>query len=199
MRSRLDLLPLVVTVAVGAVLLAGCTHAPAAAPEASMTTRAPAVGGRMPPPHSAPTTAMNPLERQVEERLAAQVARQGLTLRYLDCPRWDGTVPRRMTCRAYVDGLVARVGVRLEATVHGKAVGFDAWLLDGLIATRKLEATLRHRGWTRADCGPLPAYPARVGSRIVCRVTRPGEQKYVVATVSDSQGAVMIADYRGGR
>jgi hypothetical protein len=102
-----------------------------------------------------------------------------------------------MTCRGYVDGLVARVAVRLDAAVRGKAVSFDAWLLDGLIATRKLEGTLRRRGWTHADCGRAPAYPARVGSRIVCRVTRPGEQKYVVATVSDSQGAVMIADYRG--
>lgn len=199
MRSRLALLPLVVTAAVSAVLLAGCTHAPAAAPEPGPTTRAPALGGRMPPPHSAPTVAMNPLERQVQERLATRVARQGLTLRYLDCPRWDGAVPSRMTCRGYVDGLVARVAVHLRAAVHSKAVGFDARLLDGLIATRMLEGTLRQRGWTHADCGRVPAYPARVGSRIVCRVTRPGERRYVVATVSDSQGAVLIADYPGGR
>ncbi len=197
MRSRLALLPLVVTATVSAVLLAGCnTQDPAAAPTASTPTRAPALGGRVPQPQSVPTTPMNRLEKPVQQRLAAQVARQGLTLQYLDCPHWDGVVPSRMTCRAYVDGLVAPVAVRLRATIRDKAVDFDAWMLDGLIATRNLEGTLRRQGWTQADCGRAAAYPARVGSRIVCRVVRPGRVKYVVATVSDRQGAVMIADYR---
>ena len=128
-------------------------------------------------------------------RLAAQVKGQGLTLTYLDCPAWDHEVPTRMVCKGYVDGLVARVVVHLEAAVEGRAVGFDARLLDGVIATGKLERTLRHSGWTRADCGDTPAYPARVGSRIVCHVSRAGDDRYLVATVSDRSGAVMIADY----
>jgi hypothetical protein len=86
--------------------------------------------------------------------------------------------------------------VHLEAAVQGKAVGFDARLLDGVIATRKLERTLRGQGWNEADCGDRSAYPAEVGSRIVCHVWRPADDRYVVATVSDRSGAVMIADYR---
>lgn len=194
MRSRLALLPVVVTAAAIAVLLAGCSQDPAAAPATS--TSPPALGGRLPQPRSVPTAPMNPLEKPVQRRLAAQVARQGLTLQYLDCPRWDGALPSRMTCRAYVDGLVARVVVRLWATVRGRAVDFDAKMLDGLVATRNLEGTLRRQGWHRADCGRAAAYPAVVGSRIVCRVSRPGRAKYVVATVSDHRGAVMITDYR---
>jgi hypothetical protein len=31
----------------------------------------------------------------------------------------------------------------------------------------------------------------------VCHVHRRGDDRYVVATVSDRSGAVMIADYRG--
>ena len=52
-----------------------------------------------------------------------------------------------MTCTAYVDGVLARVAVHLKAAVEGKAVSFDARLLDGVIATRNLEATLRRQGW----------------------------------------------------
>jgi hypothetical protein len=138
---------------------------------------------------------MDRLERPVHERLASQIVGQGLTLQYLDCPRWDGEVPSRMTCRGYVDGVVARVSVHLRAAVAGKAVGFDAKLLDGVIATRNLERTLHQQGWQRPDCGSIAAYPARVGSRIVCRVRRQAVEKYVVATVSSTAGAVMIADY----
>jgi hypothetical protein len=139
---------------------------------------------------------MNDLERPVRDRLAAQIKGQGLTLTYLDCPAWNHKVPTRMVCKGYVDGLVARVAVHLQAAVEGKAVGFDARLLDGVIATRKLEGTLRHNGWSRADCGKAAAYPASVGSRIVCHVTKAGDDRYVVATVSDRSGAVMIGDYR---
>ena len=96
-----------------------------------------------------------------------------------------------MTCTAYVDGVLARVAVHLKAAVEGKAVSFDARLLDGVIATRNLEATLRRQGWQRADCGDAPAYPAVVGSRIVCRVTRPSGDRYVQATVTDRSGAVI--------
>ena len=155
----------------GAVLT-GCDDAPAARPAASAHPAATptALGGPRAAETSPPSTPMDDLERPVHRRLAAQISGQGLTLTYLDCPRWDGTVPTRMVCKGYVDGLVAR---------------------------RKLERTLRRQGWTRADCGDVPAYPAKVGSRIVCHVHRGGDDRYVVATVSDRSGAVMIGDYRG--
>jgi hypothetical protein len=139
---------------------------------------------------------MDKLERQVHERLASQIAGQGLTLTYLDCSHWEGQVPQRLICRGFVDGLVARVAVQLKAAVAGRAISFDAWLLDGVIATRNLESTLRRQGWTTADCGDVPAYPARVGSRIVCHVQKPSDERYVVATVADRSGTVMIRDYR---
>ena len=191
MRTRLLLLPVV------ALLLAGCNGDPAARPVSSDSPVAtpPALGGSRPTRVAPPTAPMDELERPVRDRLAAQVKGQGLTLTYLDCPAWDHEVPTRMVCKGYVDGLVARVVVHLEAAVEGRAVGFDARLLDGVIATGKLERTLRHSGWTRADCGDTPAYPARVGSRIVCHVSRSGDDRYLVATVSDRSGAVMIADY----
>ena len=95
------------------VLLAGCDAAPAGsasdAPSSSATgsTRPPVVGGEVPREQQPPSRAMDSLEKPVHARLAAQIAGQGLTLTYLDCPHWDGTVPQRMTCRGYVDGLVA--------------------------------------------------------------------------------------------
>jgi hypothetical protein len=191
---------LVVPAVLAAVLLAGCHGSPrptsAPSPSAAGSTSPPVVGGETPPERTAPARPMNGLEKPVRARLASQVAGQGLTLTYLACPRWDGTVPRRMVCRAYVDGLVARVAVRLRAAVEGTAVGFDADLLDGVIATRKLEGTLRRQGWAEADCGSRAAYPAEVGARIVCHVRRPADDRYVVATVSDRSGAVMITDYR---
>jgi hypothetical protein len=140
---------------------------------------------------------MDRLERPVARRLSQQVARQGLTLTYLDCPSWDGAVPSAMRCRGYVDGLVADVHLELWAAVHGGAVGFDARLEPGVIATRNLEDILRDQGWTGADCGTAAAYPARVGSTITCRVTRRGESRYVVARVEDRAGAVTITDYHG--
>jgi hypothetical protein len=195
-RTSIALAPLALAV----VLVAGCSGEPAGTPSqggSGPTMSPPALGGHQPSPHPVPTRPMDPLEKPVHDRLATQVAREGLTLDYLDCPHWDHAVPSRMTCRGYVDGLVARVAVHLKAAVAGKAVSFDARLLDGVIATSGLEATLRRRGWTHSDCGDVPAYPARVGSRLVCRVSRPGDQRYLVATVSDRAGAVMIADYRG--
>ena len=188
--------PLLV-LAAAAALLAGCDDQPDPRPAAAPTSQVtPALGGRAVAAHLPPSRPMDRLEKPVHARLAAQVAGQGLTLTYLDCPRWDGAVPVRMTCTAYVDGVLARVAVHLKAAVEGKAVSFDARLLDGVIATRNLEATLRRQGWQGADCGDAPAYPAVVGSRIVCRVTRPSGDRYVQATVTDRSGAVMIADYR---
>ena len=78
-----------------------------------------------------------------------------------------------MTCTAYVDGLLARVAVHLKAAVEGKAVSFDARLLDGVIATRNLERTLRRQGWHAPTAVTPRRTPPRVGSRIVCHVTRP--------------------------
>jgi hypothetical protein len=176
----------------------GCDGGPAARPgpgESPAATPS-ALGGPLPAETSPPTAPMDDLERSVRDRLAAQIRGQGLTLAYLDCPAWDHKVPARMVCKGYVDGLVARVAVHLRAAVEGRAVGFDARLLDGVIATRKLERTLRHNGWSRADCGRAPAYPAEVGRRIVCHVTNAGDDRYVVATVSDRSGAVMIGDYK---
>ena len=194
MHARLVVLPLVVT---ASLLLLGCSDDPVAKPAASTSTDpTPDLGGPVPSQVSPPKEPMDRLELPVHERLAAQVARQGLTLQYLDCPRWDGAVPSRMTCRGYVDGVLARVAVHLKAAVQGRAVSFDARLLGGVIATHNLEQTLRRQGWQDADCGAAAAYPARVGSRIVCHVRRPSDAEYVVATVSDRAGAVMIADYR---
>lgn len=155
----------------------------------------PALGGPPVVRVTPPAHAMNSLERPMAVQLARQVARQGLTLEYLDCPRWDGSVPSAMACHGYVDGLPVGVDVRLTRPVRGKAVGFDARLARGVIATRNLERTIVGRRGGRADCGDVPAYPARRGSRIVCRVTRGSSTTYVVATVRDRSGAVMIADY----
>ncbi|MEO5710047.1 MAG: hypothetical protein ABIQ59_09505 [Nocardioidaceae bacterium] len=202
MRARLGLAPLLLSLAVTSVLLSGCDGASSGAAAGASSTpatgglRPPVLGGDAPREQQPPDRPMDSLEEPVHARLAAQIAGQGLHLDYLDCPRWDGSVPWRLTCRGYLDGLVARVGVRLKAAVEGKAVGFDARLLDGVIATRKLEKTLRGQGWKEADCGQRAAYPAEPGSRIVCHVRRPGDDRYVVATVSDRSGAVMIADYR---
>jgi hypothetical protein len=193
-RARAGVLPLVVAVAV-VVLLAGCSEdRPAAARIGSGSH--PQLGGTAPPKETLPDHPMDRLEKPVAERLARRIAHQGLTLQYLDCPHWDGVVPSRMSCRGYVDGLVAKVQVLLKATVEGRAVSFDAWLADGMIATRTLEATLRRKGWTEADCGAVAAYPARVGDTITCRVRRSARTAYVVATVSSRAGAVTIADYR---
>ena len=206
MRARLTLVPLLVpllaTVAVGLLAVAGCTDNPTPKPALSgpgPESVRPALGGVAPDPHSPPTKPMDSLERPVHARLAAQVARQGLTLAYLDCPRWNGTVPTLITCRGYVDGLVARVRVRLKAAVEGRAVSFDARLLGGVISTWSLEGTLRRRGWTGVDCGDQPAYPARVGAEIVCHVERASGDRFVVATVTDGSGAVMVADYEDAK
>jgi hypothetical protein len=199
--ARAAVLPVAAVLAV-LLLVAGCTDgAPArsaSAPGASGGgTPAPRLGGRLPRATPAPRQAMDRLERPVALRLARQVAHEGLTLSYLDCPRWDGKVPSAMTCRGYLDGLVGVVRVDLRAAVRGRAVSFDARLVHGVIATRVLERTLAGQGRTRADCGDAAAYPAHVGDRIVCRVTRGAVSRYVVATVADRAGEVTIAAYPG--
>ena len=139
--------PLVLVVA-ALVLLGGCSDAPSSGSQrpSGSSGPTPALGGPPVARATPPDHAMDQLERPVAVRLARQVARQGLTLEYLDCPRWDGTVPSRMSCRAYVDGLRTGVEVVFTRAVQGKAVGFDARLARGVIATRNLERTLRRRG-----------------------------------------------------
>jgi hypothetical protein len=136
---------------------------------------------------------MDDLERPVAHQLARQIAADGLTLGHLDCPHWDGTVPSTMSCRGYVDELLVDVWVQLSAP-HGD-VSFDARVSGGVVATRRIERTLRRDGWTAADCGEVAAYPAQAGVRIVCRVERAGRRSYVVATVRSRAGAVTIAEY----
>ena len=122
---------------------------------------------------------------------------QGLTLDFLDCPTWDGAVPSAMSCRAWVDGLQVRVRVLLRGGDAGEGGRLRRPAGAGLVATRNLEATLRRQGWSSADCGEVAAYPARVGTRIVCAVQQPGLQRYVVATVRSRAGAVTITEYQG--
>lgn len=197
MRARAVVLA-AVTAVVAIGVLAGCSDDSAQdRPDRrtpSGTSAGPALGGAVPRRHRPPHHAMNSLERPVAERLARQIAVDDLTLDYLDCPPWDGAVPSAMTCRGYVEGLVAKVRVHLLAADDG-GVGFDARISTGVVATRRLVMTLRSGGWSTVDCGDVAAYPASVGSRIVCRVHRAGRTRYVVATVRSQTGRVSIADY----
>jgi hypothetical protein len=131
----------------------------------------------------------------VAQELSRRIAADGLTLEYLDCPDWDGAVPRRMRCRGYVDGLVAAVRVEVSAGAN-RSIVFGAWISGGVVSTRRLERTLRADGSSHPSCGRVPAYPARPGSRIVCRVTRAGRHQYLVATVTDRSGHVRITGYQ---
>jgi len=58
-----------------------------------------------------------------------------------------------------------------------------------------VERRLREDGYTAIDCGKKPAYPAVVGSEVVCKVSKDGAQKYVVATVLEGSRTVQISDY----
>ena len=183
-------LPLIVLLGVAVLVLCGCTVDGATDPSA-VPSRV-RLGGQVPATVDPPREAMSGVEKAVAGRLAQHLDRDGLTLQHLDCPTWDTTLPRRMTCRGYVDGLVARVRVDLIASAE-RHVRFDARLTDGVVAVAKLERTLRSQGWSAAACGDVAAYPARRGSRIRCRVTRSGRDRYVLATVEDRLGGVRIA------
>jgi hypothetical protein len=198
MRTSVRLPSLVAAIAVvGVVLLAGCAgdRSDEASSGRDPHGPAPRLRGRLPKLETPPHRPMGRLERQLAARLSRQIAREGLTLEFLDCPRWDGVVPGSMACVGYVDGLVSAVQIRLTASRTGGAVGFDARLSDGLIATRAIERALVDHGLTRPDCGSVAAYPAIVGSRVTCRGLRSGSVEYVVATVVDRAGTVRIADY----
>ncbi|MGH3443900.1 MAG: hypothetical protein ACRDPB_00860 [Nocardioidaceae bacterium] len=178
---------------------------PASAPVSSAATSGaspvpsppPHLGGPAPAPVSPPATPMTRLEKSVAHRIAERVAAQGLDVAYLDCPKWHGDLPRRLSCTGYLDGVTATVRVRLHR-VTGSALSYDATLGEGVFATRTLVDQLGQQGFHHVDCGSRPAYPTRVGERIVCAVSsreQLGSVKYVVATVTDKHGAVRITEY----
>lgn len=160
----------------------------------STQSRAPGLGAPAPTPSAAPGEPMDRLEKPVAERLAPRLEKEGLTLEYVDCPAWAGAVPHAVHCQGYVDGVVGEVEVRLTRGRTG-AVEFDAWLGEGIVATSRLVRRLEQEGWNAVDCGPTPAYPARTGLRITCRVHEGGTASYVVATVTDRRGEVQIEEY----
>ena len=151
----------------------------------------PALGGPSPAVASVPSTVADPVERPIARTLRRWAARQGLHLDAIRCPAWDRMMPERLPCRAWFDGVPADVRVWLHAMRHGR-VGFEARVLGSVLSTSRLEQRLRTQGYDGADCGKVPAYPVRVGMRLVCRVVRAGAASYVVATVTNAAGAVTI-------
>ncbi|HLN75441.1 MAG TPA: hypothetical protein VK204_00270 [Nocardioidaceae bacterium] len=171
-------------------LLVGCTgEDPAPAPR-----EPPRLGAPSPTPSATPSRPMDGLERSVAGRLASRLHREGLSLEYVDCPPWKGSSRSALRCRGYVDGVVVPVGVKLSRGASGNTE-FDAWLGAGILATSRLTDRLQREGYSDVDCGSVAAYPARLGTRIVCRVTKDGNSRYLVATVTDRHGAVRIQDY----
>lgn len=182
-RVAPSLLPALVTLAA----LSGCA-------DGSEQARVRDLGGPAPTPSAVPSEPMDRLEQPVADRLAPRLDQEGLTLEYVDCPVWSGDVPDDVRCEGYVDGVVGEVEVRLSRGVRG-VVQFDAWLDEGIVATSRLVTRLEREGWNAVDCGPTPAYPARAGLRITCRVHEGGTAAYVVATVTDRRGEVQIEEY----
>lgn len=154
----------------------------------------PTLGASAPAASEPPGEPMDQLERPVAERLAPRLEDEGLSLEYVECPGWPGTVPAELECKGYVDGVVGEVEVELTEGEHGR-VEFDARLDHGVLATSRLVERLEDEGYTDVDCGPTPAYPALEGIRIVCRVDESGDPTHVVAEVTDEVGAVRIEDY----
>lgn len=186
--SRVALLAVPVFAAV--VLTGGC--AGSAQPAAEPTR---AVGGPSFSPAAPPETPMDRMEQPVARRLAPRLASLDLTLQHVRCPQWRGELPASVRCHAYVDGVVADVLVRLEQGGDG-TVAFDAELDGGLVATSELVDRLEDEGFVAVDCGDRAAYPARVGTEVVCRAHRGETEHTVVATVTDRRGAVEIAEHR---
>jgi len=170
------------------------TDRPSAAVSGSSSRPSPTPGGQLPQPATPPSAPMDDLEQAVAARLGQQVAREQLDLQYVACPHWRGQAPRQLTCRGYVDGVTAAIHVKLHRLTGG-AVSFKARLGRGLIATSKLERQLRVDGFRAVDCGQAPAYPSVVGSHVVCAVTKNGDRRFVVATVTTRSGAVEITGY----
>lgn len=182
----------------GAVLVVGIALAASSCDSSGSTSAAVAapdrLGGPSPTRTTPPDEAMDHLEEPIARHLAAQVDDEGLTLEYVDCPRWSGVVPTQLICDGYVDGVVGQVDVELSRGEDG-AVEYDAWLEEGVLATARLVGRLESAGYDDVDCGETPAYPARVGLRLVCEVEDAGETVYVVATVTEPSGKVEIRDY----
>lgn len=153
----------------------------------------PRLGAADPASATSPSEPMDSVEVPVTERLSKQLADDGLRLDYVDCPRWDGELPASLHCEGYVDGVVGTV--RVELTDDDGTVEYDARLEGGVVATTRLVRSLELQGMRDVDCGDTPAYPARVGMEIVCRVHEGDAASYVVATVVDRSGAVEIEDY----
>ena len=146
---------------------------PRAPPTAPPSAVPPALGCAGPvAQRDAPDHADGPARAAGAGQLARQVARPGPDAGVPRLPA-PGTARCRAGCPAGptstgcgpASGCCCRRGA-------GKAVGFDARL--GAAADRHPQprAHAARQGWTSADCGDVPAYPARVGSRIVCRVQR---------------------------
>jgi hypothetical protein len=175
--------------------LTACGDEPRASDDAEHAARpSPRLGAAAPPPSEPPREPMDDLERPVAERLAPRLEDEGLTLDYVECPSWTRTVPAELACKGYVDGVVGEVEVELSKGEHER-VEFDAWLDHGVLATARLVERLESEGYVDVDCGPDPAYAARPGMEIVCRVDDAGEVTHVVAEVTDRDGAVRIEDY----
>lgn len=178
-------------------LTTGCTASDPGADSGadSSAARVPdRLGGPPPTPTAPPEQAMDPLEKPIAARLAKRIRAEGLTLEYVDCPPWSGTVPAAMVCDGYVDGVVGEVEVELTRAAGG-GVEYDAWLEEGILATGRLVRRLEQEGYRSVDCGDTPAYPVRVGLRLVCQVDDDGETAYVRAEVTALNGEVEIEDY----
>ena len=170
--------------------LLGCGNDDEAAPAGPK----PSLGAPRPVPSATPHEAMDDLEQPVAHRLAPRLLDDGLTLQYVECPRWSGAVPVVLECKGYVDGVVGTVVVELSRRTAGR-VEFDARLEEGVLAVRRLEQRLERGGYTGVDCGGTRAYPARAGMRISCTAHKGEHLSHVVATVVDRRGAVRIEDY----
>jgi hypothetical protein len=175
-------------VLVGLALLGACESGRGTAQDPASPR---AVGGAPFARSTPPSRPMTRLERPIAAQLAKEVASQGLTLSYLECPPWTEIQNRSMRCRGYLDGVTASVRVRFNRGADG-GVGFHAVLLDGVIATTGLVEELMRDGYTAVDCGRVPAYPATIGRRLVCKARKGGVERYVVATVTDREGHVKI-------
>ena len=172
--------------------LAGCTSdQPRTAAHLARATPTP--GGPSTAPDPAPVGPMSPLEQAVAARLRGVARHHGLLLQHLRCPAWDHRMPGRVRCTGWFSGVRADVQVRLTRVAGGSLL-FDAWIGDGVVATRQLVRRLEQRGATDVDCGATAAYPARVGLRIVCAGGPVAHRHYWVATVTDTSGSVRIVD-----
>ena len=174
------------------ILASGCSGT--ADPEVAPQRTPSALGGETATEAEPPADEMNLVEKTIAQDLSRRLRAQELSLDYLDCPRFHHS-PRRaqVVCQGYLAGVVADVRVTLWGRRDNRR--YDASLDDGVIATSNLVRRLAAEGYRKIDCGDLPAYRSSVGDQIICTVTKGERQKYVVATVTTSSGAVEISDY----